>query len=980
MRDAVRQRAPLPMPTLVAAYLAGAVVLVFPTVLKAIKAVQVTYQGLDLGDLATVLAPDLALGSGTIAVGLALARRVVARGLSAAWFWSLFAPYLLVVLGLTAVEHQAWVRSSSLLDWDIFWYTIEHFEDLRVVIAAETTVGGVLLLVGAGLLLLAPPVADFVAARWLRRDVRWRPRAAGAWLVAAVPLAALSFRAPVTPELQPIAQSAALGLVAGAFRETEKVQARTGAMVPANADRAREHIARVLADAELAFTPKPNGPRNVLLVVLESTRFDATDPYVPRMDTTPRLKALAEEGLKADRMYVDMPHTSKALVSILCGYSPQVTVEVHESEPGGLPSPCLPHVLGHFGYRNAFFQAATGSYEGRHQFALNAGYQDIHTRESYDETGFEETNYLSVEDKIMVAPVLRWVDAHSDKPFLLTILTAVSHHNYGLPSSFTMRTYPRRPSRMGGRMPRPWADYNRYLNTLRYADEFLGEVLDGLAKRKLLDDTLVVVVGDHGQGFYEHGQKAHNTVIWDEGIHVPFVLNHRGLVPEPRVIEGVRQQVDIAPTVLAGLGIAHPASLFDGRDLMTGAEHTYAYSACWYDRRCAAETSGNVRVIENFDNQPMEVYDLAADPFERNNLLRARDAEVREKWEAHAEAARARIEAHRVKVAERYTWSERDDDRSWLLSSPPTPAYRLGARFEEYLELIGYDAATHEVHPGGFWDAVVYFKCLKPSERGWRLFGDLRAIDERKEQVDHHPAGGRFYLHDCKAGSIVADHVRVWIPSDFPPGPADYWWGSVFLPDLGHVRRDNRRLGRRHVTPLERGLVIRDQGLLLARLDVKAAHRPELDRLLKRNVAHQAPKIARSLEVRFGDDLVLVDARVEPGEVRRNGSVRVTTTWRVEGKVSGPWQLYDQLVSHDENYYTSQNHSPLDGLHPIASWQPGTWVTDSYALSVNPGLPTGAAQIWIGLRYERKRMTITDTGNAVAERKRVLIGSVKILP
>lgn len=974
------QRPVCAMPTVWAAYLAGAAVLVFPAVLKGIKAVQVTYQGLALGDLAIVLAPDIALGCGTLAAGLAFERWCARRRHGVWWFWSLCMPYLLVVLGLSAVEHQAWVRSSSLLDWNILWYTIEHFSDLRIVIAAETTPGGVALLVGAGVLVLLPFGADFVVAWWLRRDLRSGRLAPGLWFAAAVPFAAFSLRTPATAELQPIAQSAAVGLVAGALESRQTVRAQTGAFVPADADRTREHIARVLADADLTLAPKPGSPRNVLLVVLESTRFDATDPYVPRIDTTPRLNTLAQHGVRAERVYVDMPHTSKALVSIVCGYAPRVSVEVTETEPGGLPSPCLPHVLGHFGYRSAFFQAATGSYEGRHQFALNAGFDDIYTRESFDETGFEETNYLAVEDKVIEAPLMRWVDAHRDKPFLVTVLTAISHHNYGLPSTFQVRNYPRRPARMGGRMPQPWADYNRYLNTLRYADEFLGDILDGLEQRKLLDDTLVVVVGDHGQGFHEHGQKAHNTVIWEEGLRVPLVFHHRGTFPEPRVIEGVRRQVDIVPTLLAGLGISHPAALFDGNDMLTGSEHPYAYSSCWYDRRCAAETGASIRVIDNFGNQPTEVYDLVADPFERDNLLRARDSDVREKWQQYASAALARIEAQREKLEARFTRADDADVPPWILRSPPTPAHPTPARLEEYLELIGYDAPTHEVAPGGFWDAVVYFKCLKPSERGWRIFGDLESIDARSEQVDHHPGGGRFYLHQCQAGTIVADRVRVWIPSDFPPGRADYWWGSVFLSDLGHVRRDNRRLARRHVSSLQRGLVIRDQAILLAHLEVKPAYRPELESLLRRSVVDRAPNVAHPLEVRFGDDLVLVDARVEPKEVRRNGSIRVTTTWRVEGEVSGPWQLYDQLVSRDENYYTSQNHTPLDGLHPIASWKPGTWVTDTYALPVNPALPTGEAKVWIGLRYENKRMTITDAGNGIAERKRALVGSVTILP
>ncbi len=970
------------MPTALSAYAVTAAVLLFPAVLKVVKSYSVSFGGPAPVGLSIVLAPDIALGLVTAAVALALAR-LLARVRRGAWvYWSLSIPYLLVVMGLSAVEHQAWVRSSSLLDWDILWYTIQHFEDLGVVIAAETTVGGVILLVGAGVLVLLPLAVDVVASRWLRLDLP-RPgrRATGLWLAAAVSFVALSTRAPSTPELEPLAQSAAAALLAAVLRPAEQVRAQHPGFVPHDAGRARARIAGMLASSAIARTPRATSPRNVLLVVLESTRFDATDPYVPGLDTTPHLDKLAKRGVRVDRVYVDMPHTSKALVSILCGYSPRISIEINEAEVGGLPSPCLAHVLGHVGYRSAFFQAATGAYENRHQLGRNAGYDDIFTRESFDETGFEETNYLAVEDKIVREPILRWVDAHRDKPFFVTLLTAISHHSYGLPSTFPARNYPRRPSRMGARMPRPWADYNRYLNTIRYTDELLGQLIDGLQRRKLLDDTLVVVVGDHGQGFLEHGQKAHNNVIWEEGLRVPLVFHHRKSFPEARVIPGLRRQVDIAPSVLVALGVTHPETLFEGRDIMTAPEHTHAYSSCWYDRRCVAETSGTTRVIDHFDNQPMEVFDLVADPFERQNLLRAREPDVRAKWEAYAKEARGRMQAHREQLEARYLQTDEHQEQPWILHAPPVPQVRVPVRLEEQLELIGYDAATLEVTPGDFWDAVVYFKCLQPSEVGWRLFGTLESVDARRVQVDYHPAAGRYYLHQCQPGTIVADQVRVWIPSDFPPGRADYWWGSVFLSDLGHVRRDNRRRGRRHMVPLERGLVVRDRSVLLAHLEVKRSYKPELDRLLTRNVLHEAPKIDNPLNVRFGDSLVLLDARIEPKRVNRYGSTKVITTWRVDGEVKGPWQLYNQLVSaSNDAYYTTHSHTPLGGLHPVANWKPGTWVVDTYTLPVHSAMPAGEAKVWVGFNYQRKRMTVSDAGNGVAEHKRALAGTIIVAP
>jgi phosphoglycerol transferase MdoB-like AlkP superfamily enzyme len=968
-----------PLPTALSGYLLFAVLLIFPATLKVIKAIDVTERQLAALDLLRVVSADVAVALISFGATLALARTLGGLRRGPIVFGVLVTLYLAVLLGLSALEHLAWARSSSLLDWDIFWYTILHYQELRGVIAAETTVWGVLLLVGAGLLAILPVLADLIAAKRLAIGLTSRPRVAAIAVVLALPLTWLALGKPHAAVLHPLTQSASVGLIAGAFSAAEHAAHATANFAPPDSERTRRRIEQALAAANLQRTGSEGRPKNVMVVVLESTRFDATTVYVPRLRTTPRLQKLAEPGLVVDRAYVDMPHTSKALVSVLCGYSPRFSVEISEASPGGLPRPCLGHVFGRLGYQRAFFQAATGTYESRHQFALNAGYEEIFTRESYDESGFEESNYLSVEDKVMVQPILRWVEKNKHKPFFLTVLTCISHHSYGLPSDFPLRQYPRQPARMGGRMPRPWTDYNRYLNTVEYGDQFLGDLVDGLQKKKLLDDTLIVVVGDHGQGFFEHGQKAHNTVIWEEGLRVPLVFHNTKLFPERRVVEGVRRQVDIAPTVLTQLGVSYPAELFEGRDLTSAPEHEHAFSSCWYDDRCAAETSGNLRVIDHFDNQPMEVYDLGTDPFERRNLLAASSSAEKKKWQAVAHDARERLRAHSERLEVQYGRGELSE-HEFVLSRAPAPSFEVRARLEDSIELIGFDSPSLDVVPDTFWEAVVYFKCLKPSTLGWRLFGTLETVDGRQEQVDHHPANNRFYLHECKPGMIVADHMRVWIPGDFPPGEARYWWGSVLLKDLGHVTRDNKRLGRREITPLQRGVLVKNQALLLAKLNVQREYRAELSDLMQEAVLKKAPAIAKPLEVEFGDDLVLLEARVEPTQARRMASITVKTTWRVEGRVEGPWQILVHMDSHAPGYWLRRAHTPVDGIHPIANWEPGTWVVDTYTMPIPEYMPLGEVKVWVGVRTMNRRMKVDDEGNGTILDRRALAGTVEVRP
>src|SRR5690606_15245078 len=95
-------------------------------------------------------------------------------------------------------------------------------------------------------------------------------------------------------------------------------------------------IATLLQEANLERTPGEETPQNLLLFVLESTRWSATTLLEPELPTTPNLLRLAENGVVPEQVYVDLPHTSKALVSVLCGYPARWVQPIVESTPAGL--------------------------------------------------------------------------------------------------------------------------------------------------------------------------------------------------------------------------------------------------------------------------------------------------------------------------------------------------------------------------------------------------------------------------------------------------------------------------------------------------------------------------------------------------------------------------------------------------------------------------------------------------------------------
>ena len=237
--------------------------------------------------------------------------------------------------------------------------------------------------------------------------------------------------------------------------------------------------------------------KNLVIIVLESTRADATSVYNTERNTTPFLKKLADKSLVAQNAFAVIPHTSKSLVAIHCGIEPNTDMPITEAEDNGIAARCLPTLLKNEGYRTVYFQSPTETFENRRGLVKNFGHEEFYPGESPPVDDAEKVNYFGYEDKIMLKPSEKWLKRHKEKhrgrPFMATFLTGASHHNYGLPSWY-------RPSN--------WhTDYkfNRYLNTVHLADRFVEQLFDQFKRLGMYKNTVFVLVGDHGEGFIMSG-------------------------------------------------------------------------------------------------------------------------------------------------------------------------------------------------------------------------------------------------------------------------------------------------------------------------------------------------------------------------------------------------------------------------------------------------------------------------------------------
>jgi hypothetical protein len=150
--------------------------------------------------------------------------------------------------------------------------------------------------------------------------------------------------------------------------------------------------------------------------------------------------------------------------------------------------------------------------------------------------------------------------------------------------------------------------YNRYRNSIHSVDAIVGQILDALDHRGLLDRSIVVITGDHGQEFYEHGFFGHGSAFTPEQTHVPLVMHVPGLPFGEH--DHLTQHQDLPATMLALLGIDDPPDRYSlGRNMLLGRGRPYAV-VCGF-RECALQDSDGWVVfgVEGKTSLSLEVRD-----------------------------------------------------------------------------------------------------------------------------------------------------------------------------------------------------------------------------------------------------------------------------------------------------------------------------------------------------------------------------------
>jgi arylsulfatase A-like enzyme/Tfp pilus assembly protein PilF len=358
----------------------------------------------------------------------------------------------------------------------------------------------------------------------------------------------------------------------------------------------------------------PNKPKHLLVVSIDTLRADRLGSYGYAAAQTPRLDALAGSGLRFAQATTVVPLTLPAHSSLMTGTFPAWHgVRDNGGFYLGEDQSTLAEVLKEKGYRTGGF---VGSFVLDRRWGIAQGFERF-----FDEFDLEKAGQAPGMDMIqrpgdqVVDKALEWLAADHDRPFFAWVHLYDPHTPYEAPEPFRSRF----PATASG----------AYDAEIAASDVQVGRLLDALELDGRLAETLVIVVGDHGEMLGEHGEQTHGFFIYNAAVHIPLIVSGPGL--KPRVITDQVRIVDVMPTALALLDVAAPTTV-QGASLLPLARgeplSLIAQSESWYPRyhygwsELMSVQDGRFKYIRA--PRP-ELYDLDEDPREQSDLSK-RDA------------------------------------------------------------------------------------------------------------------------------------------------------------------------------------------------------------------------------------------------------------------------------------------------------------------------------------------------------------------
>jgi arylsulfatase A-like enzyme len=449
-----------------------------------------------------------------------------------------------------------------------------------------------------------------------------------------------------------------------------------------------------LPKSERLATPHTHGPDllvegvstspterpNVLLVVSDTLRRNNLGLYGYHRDTSAALDAFAADALVFDHAYAQSPSTKPAIASLFTSRFPTQHGAIGNRDSISPAFVTLAEALRENGY-------ATGAFVENpiigEQFRYDQGF-DMWLLDSRRHLPEDPDAVMDELDNEIHA----WLRSKWHEPFFLYVHYIDPHSPYRAPPGFRGYYADAASStsthwRVGTRAPAEIQEViDQYDEEIRYTDQRFGVLIDEIRDEGLLEETIVVFLSDHGEGFGERGLGHHSYGVYSELIDVPLLIRYPKALTPGRSSVPV-QHVDVFPTILDLARIDSEPYALHGQSILTAlqsgspsegreilSEHLRAMTQ-------RALVKGRWKLVHTQDWGIYELFDIREDPGERHNLLRP--------WGFVATQ-----------------WSRRRPD-DWLTrqivraSSRVRTADQLMQAMQERLEQLGEEVAAEQV-------------------------------------------------------------------------------------------------------------------------------------------------------------------------------------------------------------------------------------------------------------------------------------------
>lgn len=332
-------------------------------------------------------------------------------------------------------------------------------------------------------------------------------------------------------------------------------------------------------------------------MIVDTLRADHLGAWGYDRPTSPNMDALAARGVRFDQYYSTCAWTRPAMASMLTGLYPRTT-GVYEEKYDRLPDDLdtLAELLGRAGWHTLGLTSnpSLNEYFSFQQGFAEYGESDVIFKFMGKRQGYQRMNKEHpLEDAVSVTDrTLNMVDRHrstlESEPLYLQVLY-IDPHLPNQPSA----THLAAVRGAGGRV-------GEYDAEIHLADQEIGRLLDGLEQRGLLDDALVVLTSDHGEGLVDHPglrqSSGHGHYLYDSVLHVPLILAHPDL-PQGLSVPALASTVDLVPTILELVDV--PAPELPGRSLLPAVQGHEVREHAWFETDWRFSDKVGVRTLEH---------------------------------------------------------------------------------------------------------------------------------------------------------------------------------------------------------------------------------------------------------------------------------------------------------------------------------------------------------------------------------------------